>query len=226
MKSGIKSFIEPSFLVCAIILAAAGISKSVVIQKLGIQLIKLPIPLKKPLELLDETELEGYKVVNKVKIDNKDVLESLGTKEYLQWTLEDSSADKSSTVRYCSLFITYYTGNPDQVPHVPEECYVGGGNQCVSKESAKITINHSDVLTTELPNEITVRYSVFSNTSADIWAESTKYPVLYFFKVNGAYASSRTGARKIMGENLFGKYSYFSIVSLTEDRSFCQAVRS
>ena len=79
MKSGIKSFIEPSFLVCAIILAAAGISKSVVIQKLGIQLIKLPIPLKKPLELLDETELEGYKVVNKVKIDNKDVLESLGT---------------------------------------------------------------------------------------------------------------------------------------------------
>ena len=36
--------------------------------------------------------------------------------------------------------------------------------------------------------------------------------MIYFFKVNDEYANSRGQARKILGSNLLGKYSYFSKV--------------
>jgi hypothetical protein len=78
---------------------------------------------------MKEQALRPYVVKQKEQILNRDVLESLGTEEYLQWILEAPDAAPGSPTRFCSLFITYYTGNPDMVPHVPDECYVGGGNE-------------------------------------------------------------------------------------------------
>jgi len=212
MKSSIKTYLEPSFLICVLVLAVAAAGKSMVIQKLGIQLTKLAIPLKKPFDLMDEALLVPYRVINKLEIKNKDIIESLGTEEYVQWVIEDTQVEENSPVRYCSLFITYYTGDPDQVPHVPEECYVGGGNQIDSKESVKVKINYLPTDCPELPDKINIRYLVFGGSGSDVWSASTKYPVLYFFKVNGKYAPSRTETRKVLGANFFGKYSYFSKV--------------
>jgi len=212
MKSAIKTYLDPSFLICVLILAVAGASKSVVIQKMGIQLTKLPISLKRPFGQMDEAQLAPYKVVSRSEIKNKDIIESLGTDEYIQWVVEDTQAKENSPTKYCSLFVTYYTGDPDQVPHVPEECYVGGGNQIVSSESVKVKIDTPSYLCPELPDEINIRYSVFSSSGSDAWQMSIEYPVLYFFKVNGDYASGRNETRKVMGSNFFGKYSYFSKV--------------
>ena len=53
---------------------------------------------------------------------------------------------------------------------------------------------------------------VFAGKNSDIWQESSRFAVWYFFKVNGRYAGSRSETRKILGENLFNKYSYFSKV--------------
>jgi hypothetical protein len=194
MKSIIKLYTQPAFLICVAVLAIAGTGKTIVIEWSGAHLKKLPLPLKKPLGLLDESALAPYQVVNKHKIDNKDVLEQLGTAEYVQWELEDTQADKPSPVRYCSLFVTYYTGNPDRVPHVPEECYVGGGSQRLGSESVALNVEG------------------LVSQSSNMWERGSRYPVLYFFKTNGAYAGSRTETRAIMGKNLFGKYSYFSKV--------------
>ena len=212
MKSSIKTYLEPSFLICVLVLAAAAAGKSMVIQKLGIQLTKLAIPLKKPFDQMDEALLAPYRVINKLEMKNKDVIESLGTEEYVQWVIEDTQVEKNSPVRFCSLFITYYTGDPDQVPHVPEECYVGGGNQIVSRESVKVKINCPPTDCPELPDKMDIRYLVFGGSGSDVWSASIKYPVLYFFKVNGKYVPSRTETRKVMGVNFFGKYSYFSKV--------------
>jgi len=126
--------------------------------------------------------------------------------------LEDSEADKSGPVRFCSVFITYYTGNPDQVPHVPEECYVGGGNQRLSLESVRLNVKALKFAATEVDSRISARYVVFVRSNSDMWEADSKYPVLYFFRANGKYAGSRTETRRIMGENIFGKYSYFSKV--------------
>ncbi len=222
MKSIIKPYTQPAFLICVAVLAIAGTGKTIVIEWSGAHLKKLPLPLKKPLDLLDESALAPYQVVNKHKIDNKDVLEQLGTAEYVQWELEDTQADKSSPARYCSLFITYYTGNPDRVPHVPEECYVGGGSQRLGSESVALNVEGLDgsgliadgesTIKTKETKEIKARYVVFVSQSSNMWERGSRYPVLYFFKTNGAYAGSRTETRAIMGKNLFGKYSYFSKV--------------
>ena len=212
MKSIIKPYIQPAFLICAGILAVAGAGKSIAVKQLGVHLKKLPIALKKPLALMNEESLSPYELWRKGKIANKDVLEQLGTEEYLQWTLEDSQADKSDPVRYCSVFITYYTGNPDQVPHVPEECYVGGGNQRLRLESLRLNVKGVESTATEVDIRISARYVVFVRSNSDMWEADSKYPVLYFFRANGKYAGSRTETRKIMGENIFGKYSYFSKV--------------
>jgi len=212
MKNIIKTYTQPSFLICILVLAIASASQSYVIKQLGVQLIKLPIPLKKPLDMLEQFDLSPYKVIKKHKIKNKDVLENLGTEEYIQWELEDVSADKSSDSKYCSLFITYYTGNPDQVPHVPDECYVGGGNQRLASDSVGLNVRFNNVDETEQIKRIKARYIVFSYKSSDMWQVSSKFPVMYLFHANGTYSGSRTETRKIMGKNLFGKYSYFAKV--------------
>jgi len=195
----IKHYMQPAFLICAAILAMAGGGMSVAIKSFGIYLKKDPWPLKKSLDLLDEKGLAPYKVVSKGKIESEDVVESLGTKDYIQWVLEDLDASANSAVRYCSLFITYYE-LPDKVPHVPEECYLGSGFQRLASDSVTLGLG---------TQEIPVRYLVFTITDSDYWQKSTKFPVLYLFRVNKDYVNSREGVRLVLNENIRGKHSYF-----------------
>lgn len=195
----IKHYMQPAFLICAAILAMAGGGMSVAIKSFGIYLKKDPWPLKKSLDLLDEKGLSPYKVVSKGKIESEDVVDSLGTKDYIQWVLEDLDAPANSAVRYCSLFITYYE-LPDKVPHVPEECYMGSGFQRLASDSVTLGLG---------TQEIPARYLVFTRTDSDYWQKSTKFPVLYLFRVNKDYVNSREDARLVLNENIRGKHSYF-----------------
>ena len=167
---------------------------------------KEPLPLKKSLELLDEKTLAPYEVVRKTEIPNQEVLESLGTRDYIQWTLEDTDAAADSTVRKCQLFITYYD-LPDRVPHVPEECYTGGGHQKLTSDSVIFEIDNNGVV-----EKIPATYLVFASTNSNYWGMDTKFPVLYLFNVNESYANSREEARFALNKNIFSKYSYFSKV--------------
>jgi len=208
MKSVFKSCLQPSFLICVCVLGLAGVSKTMVIKLIGVQLEKLPFELQQSLTLLDESALGPYKVVRKHTIENQDILKELGTEEYIQWELEDSEADVNSSVRNCSLFVTYYN-RPDRVPHVPEECYVGGGNRQLARESLPLYVSRTGV-EQGYQRKIYARYLVFIRKSLNIWAPNSKYSVFYVFNVNGEYANDRTEVRNILGRNLFGKYSYFS----------------
>jgi len=223
MKGIIKPYTQPAFLICVAVLAIAGTSKEIVIEWSGAHLRKRALPLKKHLAMLDTSELAPYEVIKKHEIASKDVIEQLGTDEYIQVELLDTEADEFSRVRYCSLFITYYTGHLDQVPHVPEECYVGGGSQRVGTESVSVdvkglvrvpAVGSGDESANEsgVARRIDAKYVVFIGQGSNIWQTHSRYGVLYFFKTNGDYAGSRTEARAIMGKNLFGKYSYFSKV--------------
>jgi hypothetical protein len=199
------------------VLALAAGSKNAVIDMLGLKMIKLPLDLQKSLDDIDETKLGPYKVLSKSKIENKDVLESLGTDDYIKWFLEDTEASASSPVRFCSLFITYYTGDPDRVPHVPEECYAGSGGTILSRKILTLNLDLGEAYVEGLDvkegkADFDVRHLVFMNEGRNVWELEHKYAVLYFFKVNGAFAASRGGTRAVMGENFFGTYSYFSKV--------------
>jgi len=207
----IRVYLQPAFLICTAVLATAGAGMSVTINKLGLYLKKEPIPLKKPLDLLDEHGIAPYKVEpdNKFKIENEEVAEALGTKDYIQWILEDTNAEVNSPAKHCLLFITYYDC-PDRIPHVPEECYVGGGFQRLASDSVTLEIKNDSGFERKIPG----KYLVFGSSKANLWQSTEKFPVLYFFKVNREYAGGREEARIALNKNLFQKHSYFSKVEL------------
>jgi len=207
---GYKSYLQPAFLICATVLAGAGGIMSIAVKKFGMYLEKEPLPLKKPLNLLDERSLAPYEVVSKQIIENEEVIEALGTNDYLQWLLEDQQAAADSAVRQCSLFITYYDLADKQVPHVPEECYMGAGYQRLgSGEGVTFRIN-----TGGQKRELPGRYVVFSGTASNLWQGDMRFPVLYLFYVNGEYTGSRAQTRFAINKALFSKYSFFSKVEL------------
>jgi hypothetical protein len=215
VKNEMRLYLQPAFLICVLVLAAAGAGMSIAMKELGIVFEKEPLPLKKSLELLDEANLTPYRVVPpKQKIENEQILRSLGTRDYIQWVLEDTESAAGSPVNKCLLFITYYP-LPDRVPHVPEECWTGGGYQKLG--AAAVTLNVSNE--TGFAAEIPATYLVFGPRTADLWHNSARIPDVYFFKVNGQYAGSRQEARLTLNKNLFGRHSYFCKVELVFNMS-------
>ncbi len=217
MNKIIKPYIQLPFLICLTVLALAAGFKETAIKQFGVVFTKLPIPLRKSLDDLDESKLAPYRVGHKSRIGNPDVLEALGTEDYIQWELEDTEAAAMSPTRYCSLFITYYTGDPDMVPHVPEECFTGTGYQLFSRQEVALTLDIGQAQIAGLKTnsgkpELDVRYLIFSRKKTNVRMSDPKFGIMYFFKANGKFASSRGGTRAIMGKNLLGKYSYFSKV--------------
>jgi hypothetical protein len=207
MRDKMKIYLQPAFLICTAVLAIAGSGMSIAIKSFGVYLKKEPLPLKKSLDLLDENGLAPYRVVSKSEIKSMEVVESLGTEDYIQWSLEDTDAAADSPVRHCSLFITYYK-IPDIVVHVPEECYTGGGQQRLASDSVTFHVDKGSGESEEIPG----KYLVFSSANSKHWHRSTKFPVLYLFNVNGVYKSSRQGTRIVLNKNLRSRYSYFSKV--------------
>jgi len=195
----IRSYLQPAFLICAAVLVVSGIVMPKPVKK-------ETLPLKKSLELLNEKALAPYRVVNKTEIENQEVLESLGTQDYIQWILEDTDVAVDSAVRRCQLFITYY-GLSDRVPHVPEECFTGAGHQRLTSDSVIFEININNT-----KRKIPARYLVFAKSNANYWGMNTRFPVLYLFNVNESYANSRDEARFALNKRIFSKYSYFSKV--------------
>lgn len=202
----ISIYLQPAFVICVAVLAIAGSGMSVAVRSFGVYLKKAPLPLKKSLDRLDEEGLGPYRVLSEDKIENEEIVKSLGTKEYIQWRLEDSEAAVDSPVRRCFLFITYYE-LPDRVPHVPEECYAGSGYQRLASEDVTLEINRGDYR-----ERIAARHLVFASRKADYWGRDTKFSALYLFNVNGVYTNRREDARLVLGKNIFGKHSYFSKV--------------
>ena len=215
MSISYKKLLQPTFLICVAVLALAGGTKKVVIEKGIIYFTKLPLPLRDSLDNLDMAKMLPYKVdkLNKRKIP-KNIEEELGTEQYIQWIIEDTEVEKSSPVRFCSLFITYYTGNPDQVPHIPDVCYSGSGNELRSSEELELVVSKdsSDADSVETELDFPVRRLNFRQSGQNSWDIPNDFTVLYFFKVNGQFAYTRGGVRIIMSKNLLGKYSYFSKV--------------
>jgi hypothetical protein len=207
-------YLQPAFVICVAVLALAGAGMSVAAKQLGLYLKKEPLPLKKPLEALDEAKLAPYRVVAKQKIENRDVVESLGTEDYIQWVLEDPCAPVDSAVRNILLFVTYY-GQPDRVPHVPEECYTGGGYERIATNDVDFTVGAQDDL-----RSVPGRYLVFAGRNGTSWLAGGQFPVLYLFRLNGEYAGNRDDARMALNRNIFRKHAYFSKIELAFNQGY------
>jgi len=218
-QHNLAAYREPAFLICAAVLALAGVGMSLAARRLGLHWAKEPLPLKKPLQALDEARLAPYGVTAKIPIENEDILRALGTEDYLQWRLEDPREPVESPVRSLLLFVTYYR-RPDRVPHVPEECYTGGGYQRLATSAVALRAG-----TPDHPREIPGRYLLFEKTTPDLGPAAARFPVLYLFRVNGEYAGSRDEARMALNKNLFRKHSYFCKIELVFNQSSAAPTR-
>ena len=202
MNKNLKEYGQPAFVCCALVLAVSGLGMSVMTDSLGGYLTKTPSLLQRPLDQLDAAALAPFEVIAKQKIESQDIIASLGTEDYIQWVLED--ADDAMGTGRVMVFVTYYR-LPDRVPHVPEECYMGGGFQRLATDAMTLDVG---------PNRLEARYLVFGGAEGFAGQGRDKVPVVYFFKVNGRYAADRDEARMLLNKNLFGKSSYFSKVEL------------
>lgn len=218
MKKILKIYLQPAFLLSVAVLGTASAHIMWTKSHEDITTIKKAIPLKKSFDLMDENAFSPYKVVAKQSITNKDIIESLGTEDYVQWTFEDSSVPLDSPVRNCSLFVTYYTGNPDQVPHVPDACYIGGGHERINKFSVSFNVKNNTAAQTGVEGSKKRRISatglILARKSKEIWQIDSEFAVLYFFRVNNVYKGNRTETRIALGTNLRSEYSYFSKIEL------------
>jgi hypothetical protein len=216
MNGFLKHYAQPAFLLCVALLAFAAGGMSWVKYYFSLWLEKEPIELRKSFDDMDESKLAPFIVKDKTKIQSNDIIDSLGTKDYLEWVLVDSQAEKNSPVGSLLLFITYY-GKADSVPHVPEECYTGGGYRKVS--SVPITFELTDDGSENPGRSIPGRYVVFKKAGSEEWSDSQTFPVLYLFNVNRTYTNTRNEARFILGRNLRSKHSYFTKVEMVFNRT-------
>lgn len=201
-------YLQPAFVLCAAVLGLAGAGMSVATKQLGVYIEKEPLPLKKPLDSMDEAKLAPYRVVAKLGIENKEVLESLGTEDYIQWVIEDPRVALGGAARNVLLFITYYR-LPDRVPHVPEECYTGGGYRRIAANDVTFQAGAAGGA-----RGVPGRYLLFGASAGDALQGGGEFPVLYLFRVNGQYAGDRDSARLALNKNLFSRHAYFCKIEL------------
>ena len=195
------------FIIVSVVLliSACGIQYTARAMKLHFR--KERVELRKKLQEFDTGKMWPYKLVKREKIPSE-VEEALGTKDYLQIGFEDTQArNENAFGRYVNFFVTYYTGDPDQVPHVPDVCYLGGGWDPGGEYNTVVKLPGLGLPDDTLP----IRVLFFKNSRGMTPVVQT---VIYFFSVNGAFVEERTGVRLHLADIRL-KYAYFSKVEMS-----------
>jgi len=90
---------QPAFVICVAVLALTAGGMSLARKRLGFYLDKEPASLKMPLDAIDRTSLLPYKVITEQTIGNTEVLDALGTSDYIQWVLDQCRHNKSQAAK-------------------------------------------------------------------------------------------------------------------------------
>ena len=151
-------------------------------------ILKKPLPIRRLLKNMDRDALAPYEVLNTPSL-SADVVQELGTEEYINWILRDPRHKKGRKGKV-TLSVTYYTDVHDQVPHVPEECYLEGAYQLVDDEKLSMRMH-------VLGREVPVRRQTYHPPR-----EHSKMTVLYYtICVNGDFYCDRQRVRWRMGDS-------------------------
>lgn len=194
------------FAAAAGILLVVAVLVGPVAWKLDFRQGKAAIPLRKPLSAMNVDLLRPYKVVERVTLDPV-VVEALGTDQYINWRLQDTSAAPSDPLRDILLFITYDTGGQNMVPHTPDECRLGAGyQQAQAHENREIDVDSAGA-----QHKLPLRVCTFVKTAVFNRMEQT---VVYLFHSNGDYTATREGVRVLFNDPR-DRFGYFSKVEIS-----------
>ncbi len=194
---------DVGFILCAACMVIGIISIQRTIAVLGGNINKKPLELKAPLDQLDENALKPFVVRYKNTIDNETMLTELGTEQYITWDIVNSQPNPDDHYTRANLFVTYYTGDPGLVPHIPDVCYLGGGYK-KDKTINRVILVHGE--------KIPVRILEVSKALSD--GTNVYYTIGYFFNANGIYMNDRYQVRYELNDPKL-EYAYFSKIEFT-----------
>lgn len=167
-----------------------------------LQLIKKPLPIRKPLPDMDVRVIAPWQASG-IRM-RPEFEEELGTKEYALWNLKNPTVSGDTSV--CTLFLSYYTGVQDQIPHVPEECMTVHGSpmeRFTTMEDVEIG-----------GQKASVRKLIFLPTPNEMQSgDAGRKYVYYLIGVNGELLASRDAVRIRMSD-FRDSHLYYSKVEL------------
>jgi hypothetical protein len=200
---------NPRTLACVLVLAIAAGGLQAAALRMKAYFRKQPVPLKAPFDRLDEARLSPYHVIEDGKLTlTPEELEQLNTQDYLQWVLRADPAQTSGP-RYTGSYrvlVTYYTGQPDQVPHIPDRCQIAAG---YSPAGSRRVVMELDCRGKKL--KVPLRFSKFSKQTR---LGSEVRVVVYTFYVNGEFEEERNRVRLRLGR-LGERYAFYSKIEVT-----------
>ncbi len=211
------AFITPPFVLAVVLLGASAGLAGPFARWMNFKQDKDALVLKAPLSSLNFEALAPYRVLDRV-ILAPEMVDALGTHQYIQWRLEDTSVAQDDPLRVATLFVTYYTGGRSLVPHTPDVCYLGSGYQPAQQHA---------FMETEVaslgPGGATVPIRVCSFVQTAVF-NRREHTVIYTFNCNGRFVATRSGVRMLINDPT-ATHAYFSKVEIsfpaaTRARSF------
>ncbi len=200
------------FVICVATLLVSAVSMQFIAKVFDQYFRKLPVPLIESLSTFKKANLapEYGHHIRLVPPIRDETLVTLGTKEYAQLLIVDQSKDAEDPASVAHLFITYYTGQPDMVPHVPDECYQAGGYELLSAENTQVEVPGVGAADDELP----IRLLTFAMRGRGLspslqTASGTELHVMYFFLTNGTYVTTRSQVR-LRTASLRDRHAYYA----------------
>jgi exosortase len=211
-------------------LVTAMAGQVAIIQANDVVMFKQNVELRKSLDLL-EHPTGRWRFVRQSPPLSKDIVDELGTQQYVNRTYEDTKWVGGGRGRIADVHIAYYTGTPDTVPHVPQQCFQAGGLDQVAGGAVTLTIAGDGYKPdprvkggylhpvkdtgfgkeARVPGlEIPATYFTFSNPKRN----GELVNVAYFFVANGKFLRGPNEVR-LKGFDLRDKFSYYCKVQVT-----------
>jgi len=203
--SGERLWNKPFAFACFVLVAAALLAWPVA-EWMEIRQYKKAIPLKAPLDELKASELAPYRVIDRAVLAPA-ILEALGTDRYLHWTLEDTSLPANDPLRIANLFVTFYTGGINLVPHTPDVCYLGSGYEAARPHENM----EADMPTLGAAHQhVPFRVCTFAKSAV---FDRREFTVVYTFFANSRFAATRNRVRVLVND-LHHAHAFFSKVEV------------
>lgn len=206
-----NGWLHPRFVACLLLMIASIAAMYLIPLMQNLAPRKLPLPLRKPLYLLDKAKLAPEYDLHPSQPDpfSHEMLETLGTDEYLNWNVISKRSERSSPTYIANVVVTYYTGQPDMVPHIPQDCMGASGWTLERETRAPLHIRGVGA-----PDD-TIEAAVCEfSPPGGARDRNIRRTVLYFFYTNGAYKNDRLGVR-LAQSSLSDKYAFYSKIELT-----------
>lgn len=201
-RAGIRYYI------CLSLLLASAVGMQSAASYYKIYFRKEAVPLKRRFTELDWRKLASRYQPHPIqpRLLPPEQEEALGTEDYLELRLIDTEKPARDPAALANVFLTYYTGQPDMVPHVPDECYLAGGYERIGWATEELRVVGARAPDDRVP----VRVVQFQSRSGS----GEPISVIYFFSVNGEYRNGREGVRFRLARP-FERYAYYCKIELS-----------